>query len=130
MKFLLRWGPALVLMAVIFFFSSQPSSRLPDYGSLTNLAHKIAHLFEYALLGLALLRGLGRSDRTGYLLALALVVLYAASDEFHQSFVAGRGSKAADVLVDAAGCLVGFALLQGWPWLRRLIFWFPGRSSL
>jgi VanZ family protein len=35
--------------------------------------------------------------------AIGIVAGYAALDEFHQSFVPGRGPAVADVLLDAAG---------------------------
>jgi VanZ family protein len=38
-------------------------------------------------------------------LALALTVLYAASDEWHQTFIPNRSGQLADVLVDTAGAL-------------------------
>ena len=38
--------------------------------------------------------------------AWALTVLYAASDEFHQGFVAGRHPSAVDVGIDATGALI------------------------
>lgn len=41
--------------------------------------------------------------------AFALTVVYACTDEFHQLFVGGRAGQAIDVLVDAAGGLVGIA---------------------
>jgi VanZ family protein len=36
-------------------------------------------------------------------MALLMAVLFAASDEFHQSFVEGRTSTLRDVLIDALG---------------------------
>jgi VanZ family protein len=38
--------------------------------------------------------------------ALALAILYAITDEFHQGFVAGRHESAVDVGIDAAGALI------------------------
>ena len=34
-------------------------------------------------------------------------LFYAVTDEFHQSFVPGRGSLVSDVLVDFGGTLIG-----------------------
>ena len=50
------------------------------------------------------------SSKSG-VLAVFISVLYAASDELHQSFVPGRTASTGDVLVDALG--VGLAWL-GW----------------
>lgn len=41
-----------------------------------------------------------------YLFPLIFTILYAVSDEIHQSFVSGRHGRAADVLIDAAGALL------------------------
>jgi VanZ family protein len=46
-------------------------------------------------------------------LSLALTIAYAASDEFHQSFTAGRHPSPVDVGIDTAGAvlaLVGLAV--------------------
>lgn len=60
----------------------------------------------YLLLGRAYLHGLG-SGRKAAWLALGLCILYAASDEFHQSFVPGRGPRVMDIGIDTLGSLVG-----------------------
>ena len=44
-------------------------------------------------------------------LALLLVVLYAASDEFHQLFVSSRDAAVHDVLIDTAGGAAGLLAL-------------------
>ena len=45
-------------------------------------------------------------------IAALLTVLYAASDEFHQSFVPGRSAVASDVLVDSCGVIVALIALK------------------
>lgn len=45
-----------------------------------------------------------------------LAVLYAATDEIHQTFVPGRSGRVTDVLIDAAGAAVGVLVMA---WLRR-----------
>ncbi len=42
--------------------------------------------------------------------ALGFSALYAASDEFHQTFVPGRCGTPTDVLIDSAGAIVGIAI--------------------
>jgi VanZ family protein len=41
---------------------------------------------------------------------MALIVIYAVSDEFHQSFTPGREPKLRDVLIDTAGSFLGMYL--------------------
>jgi VanZ family protein len=91
----------LLWAAVIFAFSSIPqlSSGL---GTWDLVLRKGAHLTEYAILAFLLARALMRS-----LPAFALGVLYAVSDEVHQSFVRGRHAAPLDVAIDAVGLLVG-----------------------
>ena len=53
----------------------------------------------------------------GWIWAWLLTVIYAISDEWHQSFVAGRHPQATDVLIDACGAAT--ALLAVWLVQRR-----------
>jgi VanZ family protein len=95
------WLPVAVWAAVIFAFSSIPSLGT-GLGGWDLLLRKLAHAAEYAVLGALLLRALRRP-----LPAFALAVLYAVSDEVHQTFVAGREGAPLDVVVDAAGAAAG-----------------------
>lgn len=84
------------------------------------IVRKSGHLTEYALLALLLYRALGltldngsgqwRRQLAGW--ALVLAVVYAASDEWHQSFVPSRGSSVHDVFIDAVGAALGLFLLR------------------
>jgi len=100
---LTHWLPIVLWAAVIFTLSSIPhlSSGL---GTWDLVLRKCAHVTEYAILGLLLARALQRE-----LPAFGLGVLYAVSDEFHQSFVRGRHAAPLDVAIDAAGVLIGLA---------------------
>jgi VanZ family protein len=42
--------------------------------------------------------------------AMLITLLYAASDEFHQTFVEGRHGSPLDVLIDAAGIAIAVAI--------------------
>lgn len=115
--FLIRWGPAIMVMAVIFVASSQPKAALPDYGERDWLVKKSGHLLIYGTLAWAYLRGLsgGRSTRwRASALAVVLAGLYGATDEFHQSFVAGRGAALLDVGIDTLGAALGLAATAAW----------------
>lgn len=41
------------------------------------------------------------------IIVLALCILFAATDEYHQTFVAGRTGQLLDVIIDSAGAIVG-----------------------
>ena len=108
-KFAFYWLPVFLYMGLIFYLSSQSRPALPE---LMLRWDKITHLFEYAVLGLLLIRALNkeypeRSFLVLKLIALAAAVIYGASDEFHQRFVPGRNSCLADWTVDSAGAFLG-----------------------
>lgn len=105
--FVLRWGPALLIMLLIFIFSSIPSDKMPDFGGFDFSIKKLGHMFGYALLAQTYRRGIGRDKSGAGVFAWLLAILYAASDEFHQSFVPGRGSGILDVGIDGLGALLG-----------------------
>src|SRR3954470_11622373 len=98
------WLPPLVLMGVIFFFSAQPNLTL-GLGWIDHLGRKIVHASEYALLCFLWWRALRtKLDCVRALgVAWAIATLYAASDEFHQSFVSGRHATWVDVAIDSMG---------------------------
>jgi VanZ family protein len=105
-RLLASWLPVLVWAAVIFTLSSIPSLST-GLGVWDTILRKAAHLTEYAILGVLLLRAVGRE-----LPALAAGVAYAASDELHQYFVRGRHASPVDVAIDALGLLAGMVALQ------------------
>ena len=109
---IIRWLPALLMMVVIFGFSSIPGKEMPSFGSWDLIVKKGAHVLGYALLALLLWYAQG-FDQNRWWLAFMLAVLYAISDEFHQSFIPGRHPSWVDALViDGGGA--AFALCVGW----------------
>ena len=61
-SFLRRWGPALLMMAVIFAFSSTPSNKLPNFNWADLIVKKGGHALGYGLLALPYLHGLKGND--------------------------------------------------------------------
>ncbi len=104
---LLRWWPALLVMAAIFFFSSLPSNEIPNLGPFDFSIKKLAHMLGYAFLAQAYLSGLGRENPRSILFAWILTILYAMTDEYHQSFVPGRNARWLDVGIDSLGSVIG-----------------------
>lgn len=105
----LRWTPTLLVLAAIFLFSARPSTDV-EYNLLRHIVYKSGHVIGYALLALSFWRGV-EFDRNKLWLAWLFAILYAVSDEFHQSFVPGRHPAAFDVLVyDNVGALVSLWL--------------------
>ena len=108
-----NWLPVLAWCSLIFNLSSVPNLRT-DFGGLLDLVlRKGAHVTEYCVLYLLCRRAFAKSfdlwtPSKVNLAAAVFSVLYAASDEYHQSFVPTRGPSAADVGIDAAGVAAGY----------------------
>lgn len=100
-----RWGWAALMMGVIFVLSSIPGKDLPDFGSVDYWLKKGSYMLGYGLLALAYWRGLGW-DKKRLWLAWLLAILYAVTDEIHQSFVSERHPSPMDVILfDSTGSL-------------------------
>ncbi|RPI20721.1 MAG: VanZ family protein [Chloroflexota bacterium] len=97
-------------MAVIFAFSSRTPGQVPTFGPYDALLKKLSHMVGYALLAVAYLHGIGREKPRAPAWAWLLAVAYGITDEFHQSFVPGRGPLLWDVGIDSLGALFGLLL--------------------
>ena len=109
------WLPPVVWMILIFILSAQPT--LPHHPDTLSdfILKKTAHMTEYGILAFllwrALSRGQGTLSRLALFAAFVISVLYAVSDEYHQTFVPGREGKLMDVGFDAAGALVALLVV-------------------
>jgi VanZ family protein len=115
-----RWGPSLLMMALIFMASGTAGSDLPKFGIWNFFVMKGGHLIGYALLGASYAHGLARHKgmkRGALLAAIVLAGLYAVTDEFHQSFTPGRTPSPVDVGIDTVGAALGVGI---WAWIRSL----------
>jgi VanZ family protein len=95
------------------FPNTTPETMLAIHG----VTRKIAHLAEYALLGLLAARAFRGSPREGlrerwFLVSLVLIVVYALVDEYHQSFVPSRTGSIYDSLIDMTGGLAALIALR------------------
>jgi VanZ family protein len=109
------WLPPAVWMVLIFILSAQPA--LPHYPDtlLDTILKKAAHVIEYGILAFllwrALSRGQGALSRSALVTAFVVSVLYAVSDEYHQTFVPGRNGRLVDVGIDVVGALVALLVV-------------------
>ncbi len=99
------WAPVLLWAALIFAFSSVPHLGT-GLGTWDLVLRKLAHVTIFGVLWLTLARA-ARWRRP--VLAAVIAVLYAISDEVHQSFVEGRHGSPVDVVIDTVG--IGLAAL-------------------
>ena len=98
---LTTWLPAVLWAGLIFALSSVPDLGT-DLGLWDTVLRKLAHLGEYAVLGALVYRAAGSAPA-----AILLSSAYAATDEIHQAFVAGRHGSPLDWLIDTAGVVLG-----------------------
>lgn len=117
---LFRWLPVVAWMALIFFVSSMPRLPMVAPPFWQELLSKGAHFSEYAVLAGLLWRALPPTLSVSwpYWLSWVIAALYAASDEFHQSFVPNRDASLEDVAFDVAGALAALVAIFLWRKLR------------
>jgi len=109
---------SLLITCLIVFVSSIPNQSLPVHGSLSKqIISNLAHIPAYALLTLLWLKSfvgtrLGNHSFVVNSLVLIGLVLFAISDEIHQSFIPGRTASFMDIGLDLIGILCGLAVLK------------------
>ena len=129
-KILKYWLPVLLWMGLIFWMSTGIFSwhntyhflepilrsikpRISHYTIviINNSLRKAAHLTEYFISGVLIFRAFKAGSKEPHVLrwafrSVVFVVLLAASDEFHQSFVVSRTASLLDVGIDMGGGLL------------------------
>jgi VanZ family protein len=135
---IIRYGPLLIWAVLIFIGSSDLLSASHTGNFLKPLrwlfpkasdatlkvihvtVRKASHFTEYAIFAWLAARAFRTSTRDvlrqrWFLISLLLVIAYALSDEFHQSFVSTRTASIYDSAIDIAGGLAALIVV----WLRR-----------
>jgi len=122
----LRWLPAVLWLAVIFWLSSRTGNeigsmfpfadRLPAWVGGLNFGHFIAYYVLAFLIWLAF----GSDRPAAKAQVVALCALYGITDEFHQLFVDGRTADWLDWRNDVIGAILAM-LTVSVPSIRRLI---------
>lgn len=131
-----RWIPVILWAGLIFYFSTETFSFSNTEGffsawlswlfpgiapealaPLHPWLRKSGHWFEYCVLAILLVRA-QRSDNDSELAmptiawTVAIVLAYAASDEYHQSWVPERAASAVDVAIDTFGGVCGVSWMR------------------
>jgi VanZ family protein len=99
---------ALFGIAVEIWTSSRPGSEV----GVPEPWDKVVHAFAYAVLVFTLCLGAGKFRRHVLWAVPIAIALFAASDEWHQSFVPGRTCDPFDWLADMTG--TGLAVVAWW----------------
>lgn len=106
--------PVVIYMGAIFYLSSFHQAPLP-----AGVGDKPAHAAGYFGLGLVVARALSgrvppRLTLGRMAIGLAIASAYGVTDEWHQSFVAGRSADVNDWYADSIGAAL--ALCACWAW--------------
>jgi VanZ family protein len=110
------WLPVGIWAGLIFYLSSIPTLH-SGFSLLDFVLRKCAHVTEFAIFTTLLMRALRGTKhawpwRRSAIVAGVFALLYAMSDEFHQSFVPGRGPSPIDVMIDGVGILLAIYVLK------------------
>ena len=111
----------LAFCSLIFLLSDQQILPMP---TTFEFQDKFLHTGAYWVMGLLswrAFRHFGMSASTLGLVSFLFCSLYGVSDEWHQSFVPGRESSAADWLADSFGAALAMGVLLKFKPIQRLI---------
>jgi VanZ family protein len=148
-----HWFPAIFVAILISVFSTQYFAAERTGGVILPVLHwlfpwathrmlhlfhsgirKAAHVTEFGIFSITVFRGI-RAGRSGWkfnwaFATLVIAGLYAALDEWHQSFVLLRHATPRDVAIDAFGALLAQCFVWGYA-TRRGPFaaHFPGNAG-
>ena len=100
--FLGRWLSVFLWAVVIFALSSIQQITVAEFFIWDFAAKKVAHLTEYAVLYALFLR----ATEKNWVLSFVMTMVYAASDEIHQSYVPGRTAAVYDLAFDFSGASI------------------------
>jgi VanZ family protein len=131
------WLPVFIWLGVIFagstqIFSAEQTSRYlvpflrwldpqisPSAIAAIHLAlRNLGHLTEYAILAALFWRALRCATHlrakmlTLFVVVWITCIIFAVSDEFHQSFIASRTASLSDVMIDICGASIGLAICR------------------
>lgn len=102
--------PPVIWAGFIFYLSSIPSLKSP-FGIWDLYLRKSAHIIEYLILSLLIFPNFRTNNIRSCNIAVLISMLYAVSDEYHQSFVPGRSMEITDMAWDWIGCMIAYIIL-------------------
>jgi VanZ family protein len=139
------WMPAIAWMILIFVgstdvLSAEHTSRFlvpflhwldphlswKAINAIQTVIRKLGHVTEYAILAALLWRAVRGAHWQVKISLLFIAVwiacaIFAATDEFHQSFVPSRTASPRDVMIDICGAFIGLAICWIFARQRRAV---------
>ncbi|MFC1711886.1 VanZ family protein [Patescibacteria group bacterium] len=124
------WLPVLIWSLAIFVVSSMPTVQTTEIYWWDFLLKKTAHVIEYGILFFLCFEAVNNLGfrfrdkklviskkninlaKINWYFPFIFSTLYAASDEYHQSFVPGRHAKVRDIGFDILGMLIVLFLIK------------------
>jgi len=116
--YFIYWFPPLLWMSCIFYMSSQTSISVSHNVVSDFIIFKTLHVVEYAFLYFLFFRAFYCSTRKKphfksiFLYSFILSVLFAISDEFHQTYTPTRQPKIRDVGIDLLGIVLIYSIIR------------------
>jgi VanZ family protein len=123
------WMTSMFLVTQLPYFTGENTAKVIQKGVVTEthstnaqsvdpvninelnlMIRKITHVIVFGILAFLLYKTLA-AYRFSYILSWILTVIYAVSDEWHQSFIPGRVAAYKDVLFDSLGAFLALFLI-------------------
>jgi len=121
-NFFSLYFPPVLWCFVIFYFSCQPNLKVVS-GPWDFLLRKFGHIFEYFLLTILVARATDKSifkiGKRGLIFGAISSLVFAALDEYHQTFIPGRFGVVSDVGIDSVGIVLAVGILKAFDFLRK-----------
>jgi VanZ family protein len=135
------WGLVFLWCGLIYFFTESPAftgentAKVIEYIAqylgleITNqkdagvfswnfMIRKFAHLSVFGVLAFLVWKAMN-PHRFAYIIAWSFATVYAATDEWHQSFQPDRSPMVSDVMIDSAGAALALLLIRLYLRLKR-----------
>lgn len=124
-----RVSTGIVTTADRLFDKDFSSEQIKHYANRIHYyVRKLGHITEYFILAVSVAFPLYVYRVRGFSLMLVaglFCVAFAGLDEYHQSFVAGRGPSKRDVAIDSIGIFTGIILVRIVGWTGRMTIFRP-----
>ena len=105
-KIVKYWGPPVLWAGVIFLFSALSQVKTTQIYWQDFILKKSAHMVEYGILAILLYRSFINTNNSkvrSLVYSFIMTIIYAATDEIHQTYTPGREPRVRDVLFDTLG---------------------------